>query len=175
MSKLHDTYPPEPTHEPIHTVKITLTFNLSLSVGFDTAAEVERLVKSYSGAQLAEDIETGFTNWCANIECAENKQLDDALLQENLKLVVAVPPADQSEKRAIENARRRARRQLINNLLAEHRANVARIAPKANLTLLPGVKVTERKHYATIEERKEAQRARRRELRAAKKRNDTSA
>jgi len=176
MSKLHDTYPPEPTHEPVHTAKVTVTFNLSLEATLQAAEEVERLVKSYMQGQLNEDIQDGFTNWCANIECAEDKDLDFALDHDQLKIVVTVPPDLTKEQAAIKQAarqRREAQRAMIRALLAEHRAKMAHTDPP-KLTLLPGVKITERRRYATIEERKEAQRARRRELRAAKRNNPSS-
>jgi hypothetical protein len=176
MSKLHDTYPPEPTHEPVHSAKVTVTFNLSLDVTPQAAEEVERLVKSYMQGQLNEDIQDGFTNWCANIECAEDKDLDFALDHDQLKIVVSVPPDLTKEQAAIKHAarqRREAQRAMIRALLAEHRAKMAHTDPP-KLTLLPTPPTNGRKHYATIEERKEAQRARRRELRAAKRNNPSS-
>jgi hypothetical protein len=164
MSKLHDTYPPKPTHEPIHTARVVITFNLSLEATLEAAQEVERLVKSYTQGQLAEDIQDGFTNWCANIECAEDKDLDFALDLEQLKLDIKLPAPNAEEKRKIEAERRAARNQLIKSLLAEHRSKMP-----PNLKLVPPPPTSGRKHYATIEERQEAQRARRRELRAAKR------
>jgi hypothetical protein len=177
MSKLHDTYPPEPTHEPVHSAKVTVTFNLSLDVTPQAAEEVERLVKSYMQGQLNEDIQDGFTNWCANIECAEDKDLDFALDHDQLKIVVSVPPDLTKEQAAIKQAarqRREAQRAMIRALLAEHRAKMAPPTTTTKLTLLPTPPTSGRKHYTTIEERKEAQRARRRELRAAKRNNPSS-
>jgi hypothetical protein len=172
MSKLHDTYPPEPTHDTLYSTKVTVTFNLSLEATPQAAEEVERLVKSYMQGQLNEDIQDGFTNWCANIECAEDKDLDFALDHDQLKIVVSVPPDLTKEQAALKQAarqRREAQRAMIRALLAEHRAKMAHTDPP-KLTLLP-TPTSNRRRYATIEERKEAQRARRRELRAAKRNN----
>lgn len=129
MSEMHDTLPPEPTHEPIHSAKITVTFNLSLDVDFETAQEVERLVRTYTSAQLKEDIETGFTNWCGDLEVKEDVLLDRALEQDNLQLVTTVPAPKTDAQIARDKARaaaRKARAAMIRALLVEHRATMAR-------------------------------------------------
>jgi hypothetical protein len=137
MSKLHDTLPPEPTHEPVVKSRITITFDLSLDVDFETAQEVERLVKSYLSAQLNEDIQDGFTNWCANIECADDALLDHALDLEQLKVNVRVPDySDKAEaKRKADKARRDAKYAAIRAALAMHRAQ--QTVKRHNLRVVP--------------------------------------
>jgi len=175
---MHDTLPPEPTHEPIYSTTVTITFNLSLDATPQAASQVEELVKSYMQGQLNEDIQDGFTNWCASIECAEDKDLDFALDHDQLKLDILVPPAKshaQLAREAAKREQRKARNEMIRRLLDEHRTAQAQATTPSNITLLPTPrKPINRSQYATPDERKEAQRARRRELRAAKRNNPSA-